>query len=230
MVAIFTDNINEIIASLKSTKILAIRSFLMCFIIEVVLDSKNKFIIVSTGYGKANIGAAFAYATNYYNIDYIIGVGNCGVARSVSPRINDIAISQDCIQCDVDFTPIGTTAPKMVGINRLEYKADKKLIDLAKFCCSELNYKNLVLRFGSADAFMSSTNCLLYNKLRFYVDAFDTEAGVIGQLAYTAKIPFVYVKGISNFSDNNGAKMYKENYLVANESSVLVALEMIRSL
>lgn len=250
MVAVFTDSIDEIIEEiLRSVEVRNVETFMQSEIYDVIFkvieeqrpNSSNlqstkdtqtfeEFIIVSTGHGKTNMGAAFSKAISSYNIDKIIGVGNAGVIKDMSPIPGELTISTSTMQYDVNFSPIGTPAPMMIGVDMMEYPADCDLINLAMGSARKLNMRFLTLKYGSADKFMASDKDSELNTKKFNVQAFDTEAGVIGQAATVMNIPYVYVKGASNFADDDAPEMYTKYKNGANCMSQMVVMEMLKEL
>ena len=249
MLAVFTDTISEVTEILNAIEIISMQSRVQSEIYKVTLRNSavepeltpktlqrstksafDDFLLVSTGCGKANIGVAFESAVSQYNIDNIVGVGNCGVLKDANPTLGQIIISRSSTQYDVNFSSIGTSEPMLVNINMPEYLADPELIELARKCASEKNMTSMTTKFGSADQFMASNKKSTTINEKFNVFAYDTECGVIGELAVMSKVPYVYVKSISNYADNDAGEMYFKYRACANCMSQSIVLDMIKEL
>ena len=128
----------------------------------------KQFAIIVTGYGKVNVGFAYAIAKERLTIDEIIVVGNCGCISRDDAGIGDIAISNSSFQFDVDCMPLGYKIHQIPEIVRHLFIADKALVTLAMDKADTLGYQGFEAKYGTADKFLASNKTA--ENLRFYFD------------------------------------------------------------
>ncbi len=156
---------------------------------------------VCFGIGKVNaaLGAALALKSGEYD-----GVINTGWSGAVSGVFKgDIIVSDSCVECDFDLTPIGRLPGQKPGQDEYVYKCDNALY---KAACSVEGFKHGNL--GTGDFFL--TDKALGNKYKeiFSINAFDMESGALGAVCYLLNVPFVSIRKISDSADDVGVEDY----------------------
>ena len=156
---------------------------------------------VCFGIGKVNaaLGAALALKSAQYD-----GVINTGWSGAVSGVFKgDIIVSDSCVECDFDLTPIGRLPGQKPGQDEYVYKCDNALY---KAATSVEGFKHGNL--GTGDFFL--TNKELGNKYKeiFSINAFDMESGALGAVCYLLNVPFVSIRKISDSADDVGVEDY----------------------
>ena len=156
---------------------------------------------VCFGIGKVNaaLGAALALKSGQY--DGVINTGWSGAVSGVHK--GDIIVSDSCVECDFDLTPIGRLPGQKPGQEEYVYKCDNALY---KAACSVEGFKHGNL--GTGDFFL--TNKELGNKYKeiFSINAFDMESGALGAVCYLLNVPFVSIRKISDSADDVGVEDY----------------------
>ena len=156
---------------------------------------------VCFGIGKVNaaLGAALALKSGQY--DGVINTGWSGAVSGVHK--GDIIVSDSCVECDFDLTPIGRLPGQKPGQDEYVYKCDNALY---KAACSVKGFKHGNL--GTGDFFL--TNKELGNKYKeiFSINAFDMESGALGAVCYLLNVPFVSIRKISDSADDVGVEDY----------------------
>ena len=156
---------------------------------------------VCFGIGKVNaaLGAALALKSGQY--DGVINTGWSGAVSGVHK--GDIIVSDSCVECDFDLTPIGRLPGQKPGQDEYVYKCDNALY---KAACSVEGFKHGNL--GTGDFFL--TNKELGNKYKeiFSINAFDMESGALGAVCYLLNVPFVSIRKISDSADDVGVEDY----------------------
>lgn len=191
--------------------------------------AKRDVLIVLTGYGKVKIGNALSYLRNNYQIDCLIGVGNCG-SLDCKTRFFDIAISCDAVQSDVNFTSLGYERGEIPGTNMIYYPSSQGLINAACNATKKLGYQTWIGRFASGDRFVARNNVSERIKNMYDADFIDSECGCCGEMAGIYGIPYLYIKGISNRAGNNAVNEYLENANEANQRACCTVYEMLKCL
>ena len=229
MIGIFADDITTAQVLLGKVTILSSFTVGKTIVYEAKINAGDIFLIVISGYGKAQTAFAFAYAQQR-NVNKIIGIGNCGSLKLCYTSLGDIAISTSSIQYDVDYSRLGYPKTLVPGLEQSIYISDDDLIDLAKSKCVSKGYDYYLTKFGSGDQFVASAKISKELRCKYDVEAVENEAGVVGELAYLLNIPYVFVKGVSNFADYNAPYMYDDYKAMADERSNNIAYEMLLSL
>ncbi len=228
MINIFAGNINDAQPLLNNVKIIKSSMFHQAIIKQCVFNNKN-ILVCGTGYGKANIGSCFGHVCSICPINTLICLGNCGAIRNCSnnANINNVAISTSTTQFDVDFSALGYPSPLIPGLNIAHYSSSDKLIKLAEISSHlrNINYNDGL--FASGDQFVADNILSESISQNYNAQFIDNESGVLGELCCIAKIPFVSIKGISNYADNNASEDYQNNKRRANCTANEVVCTML---
>lgn len=187
----------------------------------------NEFILVITGYGKVNIGMMLEYVSNNIDISSILQIGTAGSLNKCN--ILDAFVVDKSLDWDIDFTKLGYNIGTLPNSNKSIYNSNLflKRCAIKSICDFDKKYKCGII--ASADTFVASQNLFCYIKKNFCADAVDTETGSTAQFCYNKKIPFVGIKVISNFANENAPKQF---YLYNEEASSLcqkIALNFIEN-
>ena len=156
---------------------------------------------VCFGIGKVNaaMGATLALSTDEYD-----GVINTGWSGAVSGVLKgDIIVSDSCVECDFDLTPIGRLPGQKPGQDEYVYKCDN---DLYKAACGVKGFKYGAL--GTGDFFLTDKERRERYKEIFKISAFDKESGALGAVCYLLGVPFVSIRKISDGADDVGVEDY----------------------
>ncbi len=156
---------------------------------------------VCFGIGKVNSALGAALALNQDSFDGVINTGWSGAVSGVHK--GDIIVSDSCVECDFDLTPIGRLPGQKPGQDEYIYKCDNALY---KAAVSVEGFKHGNL--GTGDFFL--TNKELGNKYKeiFSINAFDMESGALGAVCYLLDVPFVSIRKISDSADDVGVEDY----------------------
>ena len=170
------------------------------------LEGKD-VVVVRSGIGKVNAAMCAQILADVYHADHVI---NTGIAGSLKAEINigDIVLSTDT----------------------LSFKADEKMLSLAKECCEKVNPEIGVFtgRVVSGDQFISDKE-----KKKWLTDTFagyctEMEGAAIAQVCYFNHIPFLIVRAISDKADDSASMDYPTFEAQAIRHSVNLMAEMIR--
>lgn len=94
------------------------------------LEGKD-VVVVRSGIGKVNAAMCAQILADVYHADHVI---NTGIAGSLKAEINigDIVLSTDALQHDMDAQAFGYEPGQIPRVDTLSFKADEKMIALAK--------------------------------------------------------------------------------------------------
>lgn len=182
------------------------------------LSGKDVVIVVS-GIGKVNAAICTQILVDDFNVDYVINTGIAG-SLDASIDIGDIVISSDVLHHDVDATNFGYELGQVPRMDTLSFKADKRLIDIAKAACEKVipEIGTHIGRVVSGDQFISDKA----TKERIIADfggfCTEMEGASIAHTAYLNNVPFVILRAISDKADDSATMDYPtfEKQAIAN--------------
>lgn len=171
----------------------------------------NPVVVVRCGIGKVNAAICTQILADEFHVDAIV---NTGIAGSLKNEINigDIVLSTDTLQHDVDATGFGYEYGIIPRMETSCFKADEKLISLAKECCEKVNPDISVFtgRVVSGDQFISDKTKKDWISEHFQGFCTEMEGAAIAQAAYLNQIPFLIIRAISDKADNSAQMDYAE--------------------
>lgn len=186
-------------------------------------------VVVRCGIGKVNAAICTQILADEFKVDAIV---NTGIAGSLKNEINigDIVLSTDALQHDMDATGFGYDYGVIPRMETSVFKADEKLITLAKACCEEVNPEISVFtgRVVSGDQFISDKTKKDWITEHFQGYCTEMEGAAIAQTAYLNQVPFLIVRAISDKADNSAQMDYAEFERKAIEHSVNLMTEMVK--
>lgn len=194
------------------------------------LEGKD-VVVVRSGIGKVNAAMCTQILADVYKVE---GVINTGIAGSLKADIDigDIVLSSDAVQHDMDATSFGYAVGQIPRVDTFAFKADDKLVQLARECCARVNpdIHTFVGRVVTGDQFVSDKN-----KKQWLTDTFsgyctEMEGAAIAQACYLNSIPFLIVRAISDKADDSATVDYPAFEAKAITHSVNLMTEMIRTL
>ena len=190
----------------------------------------KELVVVRSGIGKVNAAICAQILVDKYNVEAII---NTGIAGSLDKRIDigDIVLSEDALQHDVDAVAFGYQKGQIPRMDTLSFKADAKLIELAKSCCEKVctDIKVFVGRVVSGDQFIadkSVKNTIIDN---FGGSCTEMEGAAIAQTAYLNNVPYLIIRAISDKADDSASMDYPTFEKKAIANSVKILTEMINN-
>ena len=159
---------------------------------------------VCFGIGKVNAAMGAAIALDCDKFDGVINTGWSGAVSEVFK--GDIIVSDSCVECDFDLTPIGRLPGQKPGQEEYIYKCDNPLY---KAACSVKGFKHGNL--GTGDFFLTDKALGEKYKKLFNINAFDMESGALGAVCYLLGVPFVSIRKISDNADDVSVSEYSDS-------------------
>lgn len=198
-------------------------------VINAKLGSMQCFI-VRCGIGKVNAALCTQALIDRFDVDYII---NVGVAGALHPDldVNDVVISSEAIQYDIDASAAGDPVGTIPRMDTSVFRADEHLVKIAEKSASELHLGNyMVGRIVTGDKFVASKD--FKDELRKSFDGLccEMEGGAIAHVCHVNKVPFLIIRSISDKADGTAVKTF-DNFLVeACEISKSIILKILRKI
>ena len=190
--------------------------------------SGKDVVIVRSGIGKVNAAVCTQILVDDFNVDYVI---NTGIAGSLKSEIDiaDIVISDDVLHHDMDATGFGYALGQIPRMETLSFKADERLINLAKDSCEHVipQVGVHIGRIVSGDQFISNKE--VKNKIASNFSGYCTEmeGAAIAQAAYLNNVPFLILRAISDKADDSATMDYPTFEAQAIQHSVLLIRELV---
>lgn len=122
------------------------------------LEGKD-IVLVQCGIGKVNAALCAQILISEFGVDAVVNTGVAGAIHSLLD-VNDIVISTEAIQYDVDATPFGYKKGQIPQMDNSVFKADEKLVQTAYESSLEQakgeDFKIVKGRVATGDIFISS--------------------------------------------------------------------------
>lgn len=190
--------------------------------------SGKEVVIVRSGIGKVNAAVCTQILVDDFDVDYVI---NTGIAGSLKAEIDiaDVVISDDVLHHDMDATGFGYPLGQIPRMETLSFKADEKLIALAKESCAHIipEIGVHVGRIVSGDQFISDKTVKDRIASNFNGYCTEMEGAAIAQAAYLNQVPFLILRAISDKADDSATMDYPTFEAQAIKHSVLLIKELV---
>lgn len=190
----------------------------------------KEVVVVRSGIGKVNAAMCTQILADVYHVEAVV---NTGIAGSLKDEIDigDIVLSEDTVQHDMDATGFGYQPGQIPRVDAFAFRADQRLIDLARECCTRVNpdIHTFVGRVVTGDQFISDKNKKKWLKETFKGYCTEMEGAAIAQACYLNSIPFLIVRAISDKADDSASMDYPAFEAQAIVHSVNLLTEMVRS-
>lgn len=177
------------------------------------------FLLLLTGYGRLNAGLGIGYAMAKYEITTLIGFGDCAALDTTKECIGMVVLLSTMLEYDVDFSPLGYPETVIPGMDRGTYTSNQRLLGKAQRICKEAAISFCHGSIASTDKFIANQGMAERIGRSFRVDYVDNESGAYGQAASSLGIPFLVIKGVSNYADGNAVTEYESYSKMANQLS-----------
>ena len=157
---------------------------------------------------------------------------NCGVAGSLSPKLNvfDIAVGTGAVQYDMDTTPLGDPPGLISGLNIVEMPCDKALTEKLSSCANALGLGYQEGLIATADRFCASAADKEAILSHFAAVACEMEGGAVAQVATANSVPFCLFRAISDCADGSAPVSYDTFTVKAAENAGKLMHAFLRTL
>ena len=230
MIVILSEDIMGVSTLLNRATILENENINGINIYKVKLENTLPFMIVISGYGKVNTARAIQLVDTKYCIDKLIVTGNTASLNATQAPLGTVGISTSALQYDVDFTALGVDAFALPNQEVNEYPADATLITGAQTAAIVSGEAVVTGLYATADQFLASTTEATTIGTETEALFVDTNAADAGQMAYFNEIPYVVVKGVSNYAGDDAVTEYNANVNEANANANEVVYRMLIAL
>lgn len=199
---------------------------------EGKLEGKD-IVLVQCGIGKVNSALCAQILISEFNVDAIVNTGVAGAIHS-SLDVNDIVISTDAIQHDMDATAFGYKKGQIPQMENSTFVADERLVNAAYDSsldqAKDKDFKIVKGRVVSGDIFISSKELKEELENDFNAYCGEMEGAAIAHACYLNNIPFVIIRAMSDKADGSANVTYDEFVIEAAENSKDIVLRMLKAL
>ena len=177
-------------------------------------------VVVECGIAKVNAAMCTQILISEFGVGALINTGVAGALHE-DLNINDVVISTDAIQYDVDASSLGDPKGTIPRMKTSVFVADSSLIDMAyeSFLEEKSDYKAYKGRVVTGDKFVASLEEKTYLREEFGGYCCEMEGGAIAHVAHCNGLPFVIIRAISDKADKSAELAYDEFVKRAAETS-----------
>ncbi|CAM3337768.1 5'-methylthioadenosine/adenosylhomocysteine nucleosidase [Brevibacillus invocatus] len=189
---------------------------------------ENDVVLCKSGVGKVNAAVTTQILIDQFQVERVIFTG---VAGAVHPELNigDIVVSTDCIQHDMDVTPLGFAPGQIPYTEQWVWKADQTLMEKAVEAGKELEAGVQVVtgRILSGDQFVASREKVAALYEQFGAHCTEMEGAAVAQVCAMNSIPFVVVRSMSDKADGSAHVNFVEFTKLASQRSFAIVSKML---
>lgn len=180
-------------------------------------------MVTRCGVGKVNAAACTQLLINQFKVDYIINTGIAGSLRE-DVQLLDMVISSDVVHHDVRKAQMKNLFPFQEA-----FLANEQLVNLAKEACMGLGACYHIGRIVSGESFVDSTEVKENICKNLSAHCVEMEGSSVGHVAFINNIPFIVIRCISDFANEEAVMDYKDFEQKAGHQSAAIVLSMIRN-
>ena len=177
-------------------------------IYESELDNKRIVFCIS-GIGKVNSAASAQYLIDKYSPDYVINVGIAGgLGHGLS--VLDMVVAENTMYHD--FHPLSLLEQEG-RLGTYIFNCDKTLVELAVKACGKLKSDGKINNYAvgrvvSGDAFVEDDAVSARLREELGASCVEMEGASISHVCLLNNVPFLVLRSISDFADNNAEMSY----------------------
>lgn len=194
-----------------------------------VMEGKE-VVLCKSGVGKVNAAVTTQILIDQFQVERVIFTG---VAGAVHPdlTIGDIVVSTDCIQHDIDVSPLGFAPGQIPFTDQWIWSADQELMQQAIEAGKELEAGVQVVsgRILSGDQFVASREKVQWLYEQFQAHCTEMEGASVGQVCAMNSVPFVVVRSMSDKADGSAHVNFVEFTKLASERSYAIVRNMLKA-
>lgn len=190
----------------------------------------HEIYVCLCGIGKVNAAVCTQRLCDVEGVDCII---NSGVAGSVSKKLKicDVAVSESLTYHDFEPIDILDRNSPFTSV----FKADEKLVGLAKSACERLAEQKEGFGYASGliisgDKFVSGTNDVQKLNEKFGALCTEMEGAAIAHAALLNKKPFVVIRAISDNADDDADMSFDAMAEIAAKQAGFIVTDMIENI
>ncbi|HZG54937.1 5'-methylthioadenosine/adenosylhomocysteine nucleosidase [Paenibacillus sp.] len=187
----------------------------------------KRVIVCKCGVGKVNAAVCTQLLIDTFGVEAVIFTG---VAGAVHPELNigDIVVSTDCLQHDMDVTPLGFAKGVIPYAEESTFQAEPSLVEAA-LAAGESLYPGLTRagRILSGDQFVASRESVASLHRDHQGACVEMEGAAVAQVCRMNGTPFVVLRSMSDKADGSAHVNFPEFTKLAAERSAAIVERML---
>ena len=195
----------------------------------------HEIFVCQSGVGKVNAAAATQKLIDFCKVEYII---NSGVAGGICRKLStlDIAVSEKLTYHDFVQIEFLKTNPPYTDV----FYADERLLTLAKSACEKVSaslcskgekgFSHLAGMIVSGDCFVSDSAKVSELQNKYNALCTEMEGAAIAHIAISNKVPFVVIRAISDFADEEAEMSFETLVQIAADRAANIVSEIIKEI
>jgi adenosylhomocysteine nucleosidase len=187
-------------------------------------------VLCKSGVGKVNAAVCTQILIDKFGVDCVLFTG---VAGALDPELNigDIVISTDCMQHDIDVSPLGFARGVIPFADTSIFVADSELVNIAYESSKQLFGSHIRKgRVLSGDQFIADRDKVKQLHLELSGICTEMEGAAVAQACQMNGIPFVVIRSMSDKADGSAHVNFAEFTQLASDNSYRLIAHMIKAL
>ena len=154
---------------------------------------------------------------------------NTGVAGSLTDGLHilDCTVAENCVQHDMDTSPLGDPVGLVSGINKVYFETDEYGAGLLCDCYKSIGIEPVLCTVASGDVFVADSGKKEYIRNTFGASVCEMEGASIAQVCFVNGTPFVISRAVSDGADEDAKYDFPTMCKLAAERSCAAVLEFI---
>ncbi|KGE16680.1 MTA/SAH nucleosidase [Paenibacillus wynnii] len=183
-------------------------------------------VVCKSGVGKVNAAVTTQVLIDTFKASQVLFTG---VAGALHPELNigGIVISSECMQHDMDVTPLGFARGIIPYQEVSSFPADPELVRLAQKACRELQVQYMTGKVLSGDQFIASQETVTRLREEFDGVCAEMEGAAVAQACYMNSTPFVIIRSMSDKADGSAHVNFTEFTVEASKHSHAILEHML---
>ncbi|CAM2877020.1 MULTISPECIES: 5'-methylthioadenosine/adenosylhomocysteine nucleosidase [Paenibacillus] len=186
----------------------------------------KQIVVCKSGVGKVNAAVTTQILIDRFQVNRIIFTG---VAGAVNPELNigDMVISSECVQHDMDVTPLGFERGVIPYQETSAFPAEASLIALAEEACKAQGANYLIGKVLSGDQFIANKDTvkMLYTEMNGACA--EMEGAAVAQVSFMNRVPFVILRAMSDKADGSAHVNFAEFTVESSQRSHRIVEHML---
>lgn len=188
-------------------------------------------VVVKCGVGKVNSAMCTQMLISEFGVDALVNIGVAGALHD-ELDVNDIVISTDAVEYDMDTTAFGDPKGVIPRMDCSEFKADEKLSDAAYNAAVKENKGHKVMRgrIATGDLFVADMAVKEELVKDFNAYCCEMEGAAMAHVCYLNKTPYVIIRSMSDKADGSAEVSFDEFAKIAAVTSANIVMDMLETL
>ncbi|MDD9270141.1 5'-methylthioadenosine/adenosylhomocysteine nucleosidase [Paenibacillus sp. GCM10023248] len=190
----------------------------------------KEVVVCRTGVGKVNAAVTTQILVDKFGVEAVIFTG---VAGALAPELNigDLVVSTECMQHDMDVTPLGFARGVIPYEAKSVFEANGKLVELAAAAGEKLFPGKVKQgKVLSGDQFIANREAVADLHESLGGVCVEMEGASVAQVCSMNDVPYVVLRSMSDKADGSAHVNFAEFTVQASENSYKMVEEIVKQL